>query len=419
MDWAPGLRNLEKRLKDMTNGIWTRRDFFKGAAAVAILPAFAGAETAAGGKLRAYAGTYTSAVDGGANGEGIYLFEFDTRTGALAGGRLVARTPNPSWIVIHPSKKYLYAINEVTNYEGGSGSVSAFAMDEASGDLTLINTMSSEGAGPAHMSLDRTGKFALVANYAGGTIAVLPIEADGRLGAAVDVHRDADSLGKKLATDAPRGSFAISGHDKPHAHMIAPDPTNKFVLATDLAQDRIYVYRFDATTGKLTATEGSGFASLPSGNGPRHFAFHPNGHWLYLVEEEASVVAFFHFEPATGALEQMQSLSVLPAGFAGTSFSSEIVVSPDGRFLYSANRLHDTIALCAIGADGGLRLVGETSTLGDYPRHCGIDPTGNFLLVCNQKSDAIVTFRRNKVTGLLSATGEYETVGTPGILVFA
>jgi 6-phosphogluconolactonase (cycloisomerase 2 family) len=269
------------------------------------------------------------------------------------------------------------------------------------------------------MSLDRTGKFALVANYAGGTIAVLPIEADGRLGAAVDVHRDTDSLGKKLATDAPRGSFAISGHDKPHAHMIAPDPTNKFVLATDLAQDRIYVYRFDATTGKLTATEGSGFASLPSGNGPRHFAFHPNGHWLYLVEEEASVVAFFHFDPATGALEQKQSLSILPAGFAGTSFASEIVVSPDGRFLYSANRLHDTIALCAIGADGGLRLVGETSTLGDYPRHCGIDPTGNFLLVCNQKSDAIVTFRRNKVTGLLSATGEYAAVGTPGILVFA
>ena len=147
----------------MTDGIdemqgWTRRDFFMGAAAVAFAPAFAGAETAAGGRLRAYAGTYTSAVDGGANGEGIYLFEFDTRTGALAGGKLVAKTPNPSWMVIHPSKKYLYAINEVTDYEGGSGSVSAFAMNEASGGLTLINTVSSEGAGPAHMSLDRTGQ---------------------------------------------------------------------------------------------------------------------------------------------------------------------------------------------------------------------------------------------------------------------
>jgi len=211
----------------MTNGIWTRRDFFRARRRLRFcrrLPERKLRRRQAAGLC----GTYTSAVDGGANGEGIYLFEFDTRTGALAGGRLVARTPNPSWIVIHPSKKYLYAINEVTNYEGGSGSVSAFAMDEASGDLTLINTMSSEGAGPAHMSLDRTGKFALVANYAGGTIAVLPIEADGRLGAAVDVHRDTDSLGKKLATDAPRGSFAISGHDKPHAHMIAPDPTNKF-----------------------------------------------------------------------------------------------------------------------------------------------------------------------------------------------
>jgi len=405
----------------MTDGIlkhgWTRRDFFKGAAAVALLPEFVGAETASGGKLRAYAGTYTSAVDGGANGEGIYLFEFDTRTGALSGGKLVAKTPNPSWIVIHPSKKYLYAINEITNYADGSGSVSAFAMDEASGELTLINTVSSEGAGPAHMSLERTGKFALVANYAGGTIAVLPIEADGSLGAAVDVHRDTDSLGKKLATDAPRGSFAISGHDKPHAHMILPDPTNKFVLATDLAQDRIYVYRFDATTGKLTAAE-TPFASLASGNGPRHFAFHPNGHWLYLLEEEASVVAFYHFDPETGELKWQQQLSMLPPGFAGTSFGSEIVISPDGKFLYAANRLHDTIAMFAVGADGRMRKMGETPTSGDYPRHCGIDPTGNFLLVCNQKSDAIVTFRRNKVTGLLTATGEYAAVGTPGILVF-
>jgi 6-phosphogluconolactonase (cycloisomerase 2 family) len=395
---------------------WTRRDFLKGAAAVAILPAMAHAETSSGGKLRAYAGTYTSAVDGGANGEGIYTFEFDPQTGALTNGRLVAKTPNPSWIVIHPSKKYLYAINEVTNYTGGSGSVTAYALDEASGALTWINTVSSEGAGPAHMSLDKTGKFALVANYAGGTIAVLPIGADGSLGAAVDVHRDTDNLGQKLANDAPRGSFAISGHDKPHAHMILPDPTNKFVLATDLAQDRIYVYAFDAATGKLTAAS-TPFASLPSGNGPRHFAFHPNGHWLYLVEEEASVAAFFHFDPATGALELRQSLSILPAGFAGTSFASEIVVSADGKFLYSANRLHDTIAVCAIGAEGKLRLIGETSTLGDYPRHCGIDPTGNFLLVCNQKSDAIVTFKRNEVTGALSVSG-YAAVGTPGILVF-
>jgi len=395
---------------------WTRRDFFKGAAAVAILPALAGAETLAGGKLRAYAGTYTSAVDGGANGEGIYTFEFDPQTGALTDGRLVAKSPNPSWIVIHPSKAYLYAINEVTNYAGGSGSVTAYALDEASGALTWINTVSSEGAGPAHMSLDKTGKFALVANYAGGTIAVLPIGEDGKLGAAVDVHRDTDNLGKRLATDAPRGSFAISGHDKPHAHMILPDPSNKFVLATDLAQDRIYVYLFDATTGKLTPA-GTPFASLPSGNGPRHFAFHPNGHWLYLVEEEASVAAFFHFDPVTGALEQQQSLSILPGGFAGTSFASEIVVSSDGKFLYCANRLHDTIAVCAIGAEGKLRLIGETSTLGDYPRHCGIDPTGNFLLVCNQKSDAIVSLKRNEVTGALSVAS-YAAVGTPGILVF-
>jgi len=401
----------------------SRRNFLKNTAAVALAQSALGgavssAATTNNGKLLAYAGTYTSAVDGGANGEGIYLFEMDTHTGELLNRKLVAKAPNPSWIVIHPSKKYLYAINEVTNYQGGSGSVSAYAIDAANGELTLLNTVSSEGAGPAHMSLDAEGKFAFVANYAGGSIAVLPILAGGLLGAAVDLHTDTGSLGSKIATDAPRGSFAISGHNAPHAHMISADPRNRFVLATDLAQDRIYVYRFDATTGKLTPAEGAPFASLPSGDGPRHFAFHPNGHWLYLIEEEASKIVFFRYDPATGALTSQQTISALAPGFAGTSFASEIVVSPDGKFLYSANRLHDTISICSIGADGRLSRIGEVSTMGDYPRHCRIDPSGNFLFVCGQKSDCITTFRRNTETGLLSFPGLYAAVGSPAILTF-
>jgi 6-phosphogluconolactonase (cycloisomerase 2 family) len=200
--------------------------------------------------------------------------------------------------------------------------------------------------------------------------------------------------------------------------MISADPSNKFVLATDLAQDRIYVYRFDDATGKLTPTESAPFASLPSGNGPRHFVFHPNGHWLYLLEEEASVIAFYRFDPATGALTSQQTISTLPTGFAGTNFASEIAVSPDGKFLYSANRLHDTISICAIEAGGRLKRLGETSTMGDYPRHFCIDPSGNFLYVCNQKSDSITLFRRNRDTGLLTFTGQYAAVGSPGILTF-
>lgn len=414
-------------MKSMTFRIfderWSRRDFLKSTAALAVAHSALGIAASAAaavksGKLLAYAGTYISAVDGGANGEGIYLFEMDARSGALSNRRLVAKTPNPSWIVIHPSKKFLYAINEVTDFAGGSGSVSAFAIDGASGDLQLLNTVSSEGAGPAHMSLDATGKFAFVANYAGGSIAVLPILDGGSLGAAVDVHGDTGALGSKMATDGPRGSFAISGHDHPHAHMIAADPKNRFVLATDLAQDRIYVYRFDAAAGKLTPAESAPFTSLPSGDGPRHFAFHPNGHWLYLLEEEASAIVFFHYDPATGALSKQQILSALPAGFAGTSFASEIAVSPDGRFLYSANRLHDTISICSIAADGRLNLIGERSTMGDYPRHFRFDPSGNFLYVCNQRSDCIATFRRDRATGLLTFAGQYAAVGSPAILTF-
>jgi 6-phosphogluconolactonase (cycloisomerase 2 family) len=413
-------------MNDMTGKISTltssRRTFLKSTAALALVHSTFGAAQkgstgSKNGKLYVYVGTNTSAVDGGANGEGIYLFEMDQHTGELSNRKLAAKVPNPSWIVIHPSKKYLYTINEVNNYEGNTGSLTAFSINTATGDLAVLNTVSSGAAGPAHMSLDAQGKYAFVANYGGGSIAVLPIHNDGTLGAVVDIHRDEGSVGSRHATNAPHGSFANSFHDRPHGHMILPDPNNRFVLATDLAQDRLYVYKFDGTTGKLTPAE-IPFVSLPSGDGPRHFAFHPNGHWLFLLEEEASEIVFFRYDPASGALTFRHAISSLPPGFAGSSFASEIAVSPDGKFLYSANRLHDTICICAIGADGSLRYIGETSTLGEYPRNFRIDPSGNFLYVGNQKSDAIVQFRRNRETGLLTSTGIYTPVGTPAVITF-
>lgn len=399
---------------------YSRRNFLKYAGAVAaahsaLRDARLRAEKTAG-KLRAYVGTYTVPVDGSGNGEGIYLFDVDSQTGELAHRRLVAKTTNPSWISIHPSRKYLYAINEVNNFDGGNGSVSAFAMDSASGELTLLNAVSSAGAGPAHMSLDATGKFVFVANYAGGSVAVLPIGADGRLGDAVDVHQDTGSVGAGRPTTAPRGSFALSGHDKPHAHMIAADPSNKFVLNTDLGQDRIYIYRFDAATGKLTPNGDP--ISLPSGDGPRHFVFHPNRHWLYLLTEEASTIVFFQFDPENGTLAAGQTISALPSSFVGTSFGSEIQVSTDGRFLYSANRLHDTISICSIGSDGRLTLLGEASTMGDYPRHFALDPGGNFVFACDQRSDCIASFRVDRATGMLTFTGKYAAVGSPAMIAF-
>ncbi len=397
-----------------------RRDFVRNAgAAVVAHSVLRGAALQAQGSasgLRAYVGTYTTPTDGSGNGEGIYLFDVDTQSGELLNRRLVARTPNPSWISIHPSKKYLYAINEVTNFAGANGSVSAFQINAATGELTLLNTVSSAGAGPAHMSLDAAGKFALVANYMGGNIAVLPINADGRLGDAVDMHQDSGSVGAMHATSAHYQNFAISGHDKPHAHMIAVDPGNKFVLNTDLGQDRIYIYRFDAATGKLTPNGQP--VSLPTGDGPRHFAFHPNGRWLYLLCEESSTIVSFRFDQKSGTLTAEEVLASLPAGFAGTSFGSEIQVSADGKFLYCANRLHDTISICSISNSGQLHLIGEQSTVGDYPRHFGFDPSGSLLFVCNQRSDSIASFRVDRATGMLTFTGKYAGVGSPAMIAF-
>jgi 6-phosphogluconolactonase len=400
-----------------------RRDFLKGVAAATLAhsvlaAAQKGAQRSSTGKTLAYVGTYTGAVGAGSNGEGIYLLDMNASSGELTHRRLAAKATDPSWIAIHPSKKYLYAANEVSDFHGNSGSVSAYAIDQGSGDLTALNVMSSEGADPCYVSFDQSGKFALVANYGGGSIAVLPILDGGLLGAAIDVHRDMGQLGGTQASNAPTGSYAVSGHDAPHAHMIASDPQGRFVLATDLGQDRIYTYSFDGKTGKLQPTENASYATSPSGDGPRHFAFHPNGHWLYAIHEEASNVVFFHYDPANGALVVQQTVSSLPVGYAGTSFASEILVSPNGRFLYAANRLHDSIAVFSIGTDGKLNWLGEASTMGDYPGQCRIDPTGNFLYACNRRSDSITCFRIQQGTGLLAFTGKYTAVGSPASITF-
>jgi 6-phosphogluconolactonase (cycloisomerase 2 family) len=369
-------------------------------------------------RVLAYVGSYTSAASAWSNGDGIYLFEMDVLSGGLSHRRLVAKTPNPSWIAIHPSGKYLYSVNEIDSFHGDSGSVSAFAIEAETGELTALNTISSEGSAPAYLSIDASGRFAFVANYGGGSIAVLPILPGGMLGSAIDVHREKGAAGIAQPADGPPGSFAISGHDAPHAHMIAPDPEGKFVLSTDLGQDRIYVYRFDPGSGKLSPLATGPFLSLSSGDGPRHFAFHPNGHWLYTIQEEASTVCFFRYESATGALVSQQAISALPPGFAGTSFASEILVSPNGRFLYATNRLHDTIAFFSIDNQGRLLRIGETSTMGDYPGQCRIDPSGDFLFACNRRSDSITSFRIDNEKGLLTFTGQYVAVGSPGCIAF-
>ena len=415
-----GAKNSEST--DKTGGNISRRELLQGSAAFGILSALRPVRGVAmvgqTRKVLVYAGTYSAAVDGGgSNGKGIFLFEMNPTSGELTLVKLAAEARNPSWLSLDPSGKYLYAGNEIGDFEGKNGAVSAYAVNRSDGNLQLLNVVSSEGAGPAHLSVDATGKYVFVANYAGGTIAVLPIEPNGALGPATDVHQDIGSVGPKIPSSGPPGTYAFSGHDKPHAHMIQPDPSNRFVLQTDLGQDRIYVYAFDPAAGKLSPAT-TPFVSLPPGDGPRHFTFHRNGRWLYSLQEEASTVVFFHFDPATGELRAQQTISTLPPGFKGTTFTSEIVLSPDGHFLYAANRLHDAIAIFSLNGEGRLHYIGETSTMGDYPRHIQLDPSGSFMYACNQRSDSISSFRVDRKTGLLSFTGQYTSAGSPACTLF-
>ena len=397
----------------------SRRAVVKGVASLGILSGVPRVLSGSpvGRRLFAFVGTDTVPVDGAANGRGIYLFEVDPITGHMKLVKLAAETPSPSWLCLHPSRKFLYAVNELSTYQGNNGSVSAFAIDSKTAELVHLNTVSSQGAEPTHVSIDASGKFAFVANYAGGSMAVFEIRPDGSLSEATEVHRDESSLGPTKAKDAPTGSFAISGHDAPHAHMALADPQNRFVIQTDLGQDRIYVYRLNSENGHLNPAS-IPFASVPAGDGPRHFAFHPNGRWMYSIQEEASTLIFFRYDPQAGSLTAMQTISALPSGFEGTNFCSEMIVSSDGRFLYAANRLHNSIATFAINATGHLSHLDDTPTQGDYPNHIVIAPGGRFLYVCNQRSDQITSFRVNARTGLLRFTGAYQALGTPMCMAF-
>lgn len=364
--------------------------------------------------ILAYVGAYTP------NGQGIYLFSFNPSTGVLTQVKVAALIPSPSWIAIHPQGRYLYAVNEISNFNGGTtGSVTSFSIDRATGNLTPLNVVSSGGAGPAHLSVDPLGHYVFVANYGGGSIAVLPIQPDGSLANASYIEQDLGSIGPTHATNAPPGSFAISGHDAPHPHMIQADPAAKFVIHVDIGQDRIYSWVLNRATGTLSPNPAAAFTSVPPGDGPRHFAFHPNGVWFYSLQEEASTLLFYTYNASNGTLAQQQMLSSLPPGFAGTSFAAEIRVSADGNFIYVTNRLHDTIGIFRIDKKTGrLTHAGEASTRGDYPRSITIDPTGNFVFSCNQRSDAITSFRIEEEGGRLIFTGRYTAVGSPAAMVF-
>ncbi|HMD85620.1 MAG TPA: lactonase family protein [Terriglobia bacterium] len=407
-------------------GKTSRRRFLKGAAALGVAaPAFASApqshSDSAHHPIFAYVGSYSlpQGPDGSiGRGQGIYVFEMNPATGALVEREVIRRDTNPSFMAFDSSRQHLYSVNWISNYQGqNSGSVSAYTIDRASGHLTLLNTVSSEGANPTHLSIHPSGKYVLVASYFGGTVAVLPILASGELGPATDVVHDQGTVGPQHAASAPPGSFAISGHDKPHAHMVQSDPAGRFVLAADLGLDRILIWKFDAEKGRLIPNDPPS-AALPAGDGPRHFAFHPSGHWFYSLQEEGSTVAVYDYDSAQGRLTAKQTVSSLPKGFAGSNFPAEVMISADGKFLYASNRLHDSIAWFSISATGTLAWGGEEWTRGDHPRAFNFDPSGDFFYVCNQFADALTTFRIDRRTGALTFTGQYTPVGSPASIIF-
>jgi len=377
--------------------------------------------------LIAYVGTFSSPLGDvlptqvdlpPGNGQGIHLFDVNRMTGEMTPIGVHKMGTSPSSLVLNSAGTVMYSANE-TDVVGQNkeGTVSAFAVDRSNGSLMLLNTVPSGGAGPTYVSIHPSGRHLLVANYFGGSIAVLPILTGGQLGAATDVKNEVGEIGPTTATNAPPGSFAFSGHDRTHAHMIQADPSGRFVLHVDLGRDRIFVWKFDAQKGRLTANEPASVA-LPPGDGPRHFHFHPNGKWFYSIQEEGSTITLFDYAADTGHLTARQTISSLPPGFAGSNFCSEILVSADGRFVYAGNRLHDSIGIFSVASDGQLTFVGEQWTRGNYPRSFNFDPTGSFLFCCNQRADNVTVFAVDREQGRLNFTGHYTPVGNPSCVIF-
>jgi len=343
-----------------------------------------------------YVGTYTSK-----DSEGIYAWRFHSETGKLSPVGMVAKTINPAFLAVHPNRHFLYAVNETAN-----GSVSAFAMDRATGKLTPLNTVSSRGPGPCHLTLDKTGRCLIIANYSGGSVAAFPVAKNGRLGDATSFFQHSGTV----ALPQRQGG--------PHAHAALASPDNRYALIADLGLDEVLVYRLNAAKASLTPNDPP-FAKVAPGSGPRHLAFHPNGRLLYLLNEIKSTVAVFSYVAKRGELQEIQTVSALPKDFQGVTNAAEIVVHPSGKFLYSSNRGHDSIAVFAVDPKAGtLTLIEHVSTQGKVPRNFAIDPTGSYLFAANQNSDNVVLFRINRQTGRLMPTGEVLSAPRPTCVIF-
>ena len=354
--------------------------------------------------VRVYIGTYT-----GPRSQGIYTAWFDPSNGSLTTPELAAVTKNPTFLALHPKRPLLYAVEETADFGNtGQGAVSAFSVDAQTGKLLLLNQQPSAGTGPCHLCVDSTGSCVLVANYNSGSIASFPIEADGRLGSAASTIQH---QGSSINRDRQSG---------PHAHFITPDPDDRFALVCDLGVDKVFTYRL-LPPGKPTTLRPNDLPPLTitPGSGPRHLAFAPNGHIVYLINELASTICVLDYDAAAGTLKEIQTVSTLPADFKAANIAAEVQVHPSGRFVYGSNRGHDSIAVFAVDAQTGrLSFIERQASLGRTPRHFTLDPDGQWLVVENQDSNRIVVFRVNQATGELTPAGHEVELSAPVCLVF-
>jgi 6-phosphogluconolactonase len=351
-----------------------------------------------------HVGTFTD----GTKSEGVYRFRMDASTGLLRPLGPVDAGPNPAFLARHPTRDALFVANEVTTFEGRpSGSISAFAVDDDTGALTLRNRRSSGGTGPAYVSVDRSGRYALAANYAGGSVAVLPIGADDTLGEPSAVMKHSGTGPNKDRQEAP------------HAHCIIADPSSRYVLATDLGIDRIMVYALDAASGALTPAPTPFVAAAP-GAGPRHLAFHPNGALLFATNELDITLSSYRWDASAGTLTHVQTVPIVTGAHPGPDTAADVHVAPSGRFVYATVRGANMVGVHAVDASTGrLTPVQQLPCEGNWPRNFGLDPSGRFVYVANQRSDDITLFRVDTSTGRLTFTGQRVSVPSPVCIRFA
>src|SRR5262245_5786093 len=379
----------------------TRRDFCKTAGPGLVGLTAIKKSLAAQDERLLYVGTYTG---GKSKSEGIYIYKMSAATGALKLSSVVKGIASPSFLAIDPSRKFLYAVNETPEFNGQKGGgLTAFAIDRKTGNLTKLNQQSSPGV-PCHVSVHNSGKFVFAANYGGGNVVMYPVKADGSLEPQSYVAQHTGKGGDPRRQDGP------------HAHCIMLDPYGTYAFAPDLGIDKVMIYKVDTKSGKLLD---HGFAPTRAGAGPRHFDFHPNGKYAYVINELNSTLMAFSYDKSNGKLTELQTLSTLPEGFSGNSNCADVHVHPSGKYVYGSNRGHDSIAIFEIDqTTGKLKSIGHESTRGKTPRNFGLDPAGRFLFVANQNTDNVVSFRLDPKSGTMTPTGEVTTIPTPVCLKF-